>query len=69
MTTGFSVNTPTLQADGKEVKPILGLPDDISTYAMIPIGYPRGKFGPVSRVPVEEVTRVDRWDSGKKLQC
>jgi nitroreductase len=52
----------------EEIKPILGLPDDVSTYALIPIGYPMGKFGPVSRMPVEEVTRVDRWDSGKKLQ-
>ena len=52
----------------EEIRSILGLPDDISTYAMIPIGSPKGRFGPVSRMPVEEVTRVDRWDSGKKLQ-
>lgn len=44
-----------------ELRSILHLPADISTYALIPIGYPRGKFGPVQRVPVEEVTCVDRW--------
>jgi len=45
----------------EDLRPILGLPDDVSTYALIPIGYPRGKFGPVRRMAVEEVTCVDRW--------
>jgi nitroreductase len=29
--------------------------------AMIPMGYPRGKFGPVSRRPVEEVIHWEQW--------
>ncbi len=29
--------------------------------AMIPIGFPTGNFGPVSRSPVEELTHFDRW--------
>jgi nitroreductase len=45
----------------EETRAVLGLPDDVSTYALLPIGYPRGKFGPVQRVAVEEVTCVDRW--------
>ena len=45
----------------EELKPILHLPEDISTYALLPIGYPQGKFGPVRRMAVEEVTYVDRW--------
>lgn len=44
-----------------EIKAILGLPDNITTYAMIPIGYPQGRFGPVSRLPVEQVTWRDRY--------
>lgn len=40
----------------EEVREILGLPDSLSTYAMIPIGYPLGKFGLVTRTPVEQVT-------------
>ena len=44
-----------------ELRPILNLPDDIATYALIPIGYPMGKFGPVRREAVEEVTCVDQW--------
>jgi nitroreductase len=43
-----------------EVRQILGLPDSITTYGMITIGYPMGKFGPVSREPVEQVTWKDR---------
>jgi nitroreductase len=35
-----------------EVKAVLGLPDDVQTYALMPIGYPRGKFGPLTRLGV-----------------
>ena len=44
-----------------ELRAVLHLPSDISTYALLPIGYPLGKFGPVKRMAVEEVTCVDRW--------
>ena len=44
-----------------EVKALIGIPDDVSTYALMPIGYPRGKFGPPSRRPIAEVTYADRW--------
>ena len=44
-----------------EVRQILGLPDSIITYGMITIGYPMGKFGPVSREPVEQVAWKDRY--------
>lgn len=49
-----------------ELRPILQLPADISTYALIPIGYPLGKFGPVQRLAVENVTCVDRWGNALK---
>lgn len=45
----------------KEVDAILGLPETARTFAIIPIGYPLGNFGPVSRAPVEDVTFADRW--------
>ncbi|MBI3246202.1 MAG: nitroreductase family protein [Deltaproteobacteria bacterium] len=44
-----------------ELKQVLGLPAEVNTYALIPIGYPLGKFGPVKRLPVEEVTCLDKW--------
>jgi nitroreductase len=45
----------------EEVKALIGIPDDVSTYALMPIGYPRRKFGPLTRRPVSEVTYADRW--------
>jgi nitroreductase len=45
----------------KEVDEILGLPAAAHCFAIIPIGYPLGHFGPVSRAPVEQVTFLDRW--------
>src|SRR5262245_1324136 len=44
-----------------EVKALLSLPSDVSTYALMPIGYPQGKFGPLARRPVGEVAYADRW--------
>jgi nitroreductase len=45
----------------REVDEILGLPASAKTFAIIPIGYPLGNFGPVSRAPVEQVAFLDRW--------
>jgi nitroreductase len=44
-----------------EVKAILGLPPEVQTYALMPIGYPRGKFGPIKRRPVSEVAYLDGY--------
>lgn len=44
-----------------EVKGILGLPAEVQTYALLPIGYPRDKFGPIRRRPVGEVVCLDRY--------
>lgn len=43
------------------VREILSLPDDVFTFALMPIGYPLGKYGPLARRPVSEVTFADRW--------
>jgi nitroreductase len=44
-----------------EVKGILGIPKGVNTYAIVPLGYPRGRFGPVRRRPPEAVIHRDRW--------
>jgi len=44
-----------------EVKAVLGVPEDVQTFALMPIGYPLGKFGPLARRPVAEVACADRW--------
>ena len=45
-----------------EVNALLGIPDDASTMALIPLGYPaRGKWSQPRRNPVEEVAHWDHW--------
>src|SRR5207302_5190788 len=43
-----------------EVRTLLALPPDVSTYALMPIGYPQDKFGPLARKPVRDVAHADR---------
>jgi nitroreductase len=45
----------------REAEAAFGLPSDWHSYAILPIGYPVGRFGPVRRVPLEEVVYGDRW--------
>jgi nitroreductase len=45
----------------KEVEAALGLPADWHSYALIPIGYPMGRFGPVRRIALSDVVYEDRW--------
>jgi len=56
------ITTNHIRCEG-EVKALLGIPDDVFTYALMPIGYPEDKFGPVKRRPVSEVAYVDHWGS------
>jgi len=44
-----------------EVDAIFGLPPNMHSYAIIPIGYPAGRFGPVRRRPLSDVVFLDRW--------
>jgi nitroreductase len=44
-----------------DVKEALALPENAETFAILPIGWPVGKFGPVSREPVEKVTFFNKW--------
>ena len=39
----------------------LGLPWTISPCAVIPLGWPRGRYGPTTRRPVGEVVSLDRY--------
>ena len=44
-----------------ELRERFGIPDAYGVVAMIPVGYPVGRFGPLRRRPVREVTHLDRW--------
>ena len=45
----------------KEVDKALGLPEGVHSYAILPIGYPMGKFGPVKRAALKDVVYQDKW--------
>jgi nitroreductase len=44
-----------------DFKSLLGIPRRIHTFAIIPVGYPYGKFGPVRRRPLSDIVRVNYW--------
>jgi nitroreductase len=44
-----------------DVKEILEIPSNVRTYALIPVGWPLGRFGPVTRRPAVDVIRQDHW--------
>lgn len=39
----------------------LGCPWNVTPCAVVPLGWPRGRYGPTTRRPVEEVTSIDRY--------
>jgi len=45
----------------KETEAALGLPPGVHSYAILPIGYPMGKFGPVGRGALADIVYGDRW--------
>ena len=47
--------------DERRFRQLLGVPKDYGIYALVPIGYPLGRFGPVRRRPVADVLHWDRW--------
>ena len=44
------------------VKELLHIPGTAEIVYCMPLGYPRGEFGSVTRKPLEEVCGLDRWD-------
>ncbi|MGH7155277.1 MAG: nitroreductase family protein [Acetobacteraceae bacterium] len=45
----------------KEAEAALGLPEGVHSYAILPIGYPMGRFGPVGRGALADFVYQDRW--------
>lgn len=44
-----------------DVKQVLDIPPEVRTWAMIPVGYPTGRWGEAKRRPVEETTYWDAY--------
>ena len=57
---GATLTTLYLQFE-KEAEAALGLPPGVHSYALLPIGYPMGRFGPVRRITLPDVVYEDRW--------
>jgi nitroreductase len=49
--------------DQKAVAEVLNLPETMAAYCLIPVGYPLGNFGPVTRKSVHEIMRFDGWSN------
>ena len=49
-----------------EIKALLGIPEEVSTAALLPIGFPAEgtRYGPTRRRPLEEVAFDGRWGKG-----
>ncbi len=45
----------------QEAEAAFALPEGVHSYAILPIGYPMGRFGPVRRTPLADVVHGDRW--------
>ncbi len=45
----------------QRVHDLFGIPDEAQVVYCMPLGYPRGEFGPVQRKPLPEVCGVDGW--------
>jgi len=57
---GAVLTTPHLFHPGQYER-ILGLPSDVTLTCCIPVGYPKGRFGPVSRADVRSMISWDRY--------
>lgn len=57
---GTVITTNHLRVEA-EFKALLGIPDDVDTFGLMPIGWPERPFGPLSRRPLEEVVHYDGW--------
>ena len=57
---GATLTTLYLQFE-KEAEGALCLPSGFHSYALLPVGYPMGRFGPVRRIALAGVVYEDRW--------
>jgi nitroreductase len=57
---GTTITTNHIRCED-DVRQLLGLPDDVDTFAMMPIGWPIDNFGTLTRRPLSEVAHADRW--------
>jgi nitroreductase len=61
---GLGASLTTLHTSfGAELDAWLGLPENAPTCALLPIGWPRGRYGRPPRRPVDECLFFERYES------
>lgn len=61
---GIGGTITTLHATVEErVHALFGIPDTAQVVYCVPLGYPQGRFGPVSRQPLADVVSYDGWST------
>lgn len=55
------VLTTLISASEVKVRELLAVPAPWGVYAMVPLGYPMGKHGPLRRAPLDQMVKYDRW--------
>ena len=61
---GIGGTITTLHAVVEErVHELFGIPAEAQVVYCVPLGYPRGRFGPLNRKPLSEVAALDSWDN------
>jgi hypothetical protein len=63
---GATLTTLHIQFE-REAETALGLPPGFHSYALLPIGYPLGRCGPVRRIALADVVYEDQWASVPRL--
>lgn len=59
---GLGANLVTMPLTiNRAARKVLGIPWKITPVAIVPLGWPTGKYGPTTRRPVAEVTSIDRY--------
>ena len=44
------------------VRQMFKIPEEMELHCCLPMGYPRGRFGPTTRLPTAATTHWDQWD-------
>lgn len=55
------VLTTLISRSEPQVQELLAIPAEWGVHAMVPIGYPRGKHGPLTRLPLDQMVHHDKW--------
>lgn len=66
---GIGSTITTLHPSVEEsVHALFEIPETAQVVYCLPLGYPKGNFGPVTRQPLEMVSSHNTWDRGSHLQ-